>query len=172
MHAFPTVIISLIVFHRRQSFEFQSFPLTSKPQISVRALYISTLYLFHQAPNLAASLYVCSFFFFISPHHCPSLYLNNSLCWSTFPVNSPSVPFLPTATLQMILSEVLTFPFLLLNLTWASHSLKNQVHNCCPCQVFKLWMILLFSSHSTCLTSFTFSRFSEFSCLQLFQIDL
>ena len=56
----PTVIISLMVLHRRQQLCVSVF-LTSKPQTSGRALYISPLYL-NQLPNLAASLYICSFF--------------------------------------------------------------------------------------------------------------
>lgn len=64
----PTVIISLIVFHRRQQLRVLVF-LTSKSQTSAIALYIFALYLLHRLPNLAASLFICSFF--LSPPLLP-----------------------------------------------------------------------------------------------------
>lgn len=58
---FPTVISSLIVFHRRQQLRVLVF-LTSKPPTSAIALYVFALSLLHRLPNLAASLFICSFF--------------------------------------------------------------------------------------------------------------
>ena len=62
VHVLSTVIISLTVFHRRQQFQVSAFFSDIKPQTAVQALSISTLYLLHRLPNLAASLSICSFF--------------------------------------------------------------------------------------------------------------
>lgn len=125
--------------------------LTSKPQTMVRALYISALYLLHLLPNLAAFLSICSFF--LSLYCCPSLYLNDFACKQ--PICSVSADCHSSkGSFWSCGISILT-----LKSHMDSHSLTNQVHNSCPCQVFKL------SYHSTCLT-FTFLGFSEFSCWQ------
>lgn len=129
---------------------FQSFwhP-NPKPQ---EELYISLPFTWINCQILLLHFIFAAFSF--SLHCCSCLYLNDSCHWNTLPISSPSVPFLPTASVQMILSVVLAFPFLLLNLTWASHSLKSQVHNPCPHHVVRVWVISFFSSHPPCLASF------------------
>ena len=100
--------------------------------------------------------------FSLSLHCCSCLYLNDSCHWNTLPISSPSVPFLPTASFQMILSVVLAFPFLLLNLTWSS---SQHLTTWC------VWVISFFSSHPPCLASFFFSRLSQFSFCNYFKFS-
>lgn len=155
-------ITSLMVLHRRQQLRVSVF-LTSKPQTSGRALYISALYLLNRLPNLAASLYICS----VCP--LPPLLLQSLPEWFLSlkhfaykkPICSISTnclcsndPFCGFGISILTLKPHLGFPFPQESSSQSLPMSDGQAH---------------FSHLIPRLTSFTFSRFSEFSSSPLVQ---
>lgn len=145
VHVLPTVIISLIVFHRRQQFCLSVFLWHPNPK-PWWELYISLPF----TCCIHCQILLLSFLFaaFFSPSTAALVFT-----WMTLPVSSPSVPFLQLPLFKGFFWSG-GISILTLKSHMDSHSQKNRFYNCCPYQVFKL------SYHSTCLT-FTFLGFQN-----------